>query len=62
MPVTTAFRNFTESRRRWKITLLAVQFLFVSFLVCLLLIVNSQYSKLTDFDLGYSYDRLAIVT
>ena len=61
VPVTTAFRNFTESRRRWKMALLAVQFLFVSFLVCLLLIVNSQYSKLTDFDLGYSYDRLAIV-
>ena len=61
VPVTTAFRNFTESRRRWKIALLAVQFVFVSFLVCLLLVVNRQYSKLVDFDLGYSYDRLATV-
>lgn len=61
VPVTTVFRNFKENRRRWKMALLAVQFVFVSFLVCLLLIVNSQYSKLTNFDLGYSYDRLAII-
>lgn len=61
VPVTTAFRNFTGNRKRWKIALLAVQFVFVSFLVCLLLVVNRQYSKLTNSDLGYSYDRLAIV-
>ena len=41
--------------------LLAVQFVFVSFLVCLLLVVNRQYAKLINFDLGYSYDRLALV-
>lgn len=61
VPVATAFRNFTENRKRWKMALLAVQFVFVSFLICLLLVVNRQYSKLVDFDLGYSYDRLAIV-
>ena len=41
--------------------MLAVQFVFVSFLVCLLLIVNRQYSELVNFDLGYNYDRLAII-
>ena len=61
VPVTTAFRGFTENRRRWKMALLAVQFVFVSFLVCLLLVVNRQYAKLINFDLGYSYDRLALV-
>ena len=61
VPVTTAFRGFTENRRRWKLVLLAVQFVFVSFLVCLLLIVNRQYSELVNFDLGYEYDRLAII-
>lgn len=61
VPVTTAFRGFTENRRRWKMALLAVQFVFVSFLVCLLLVVNRQYTTLLDFDLGYEYDRLALV-
>lgn len=61
VPVTTAFRGFTENRRRWKMALLAVQFVFVSFLVCLLLVVNRQYATLLDFDLGYEYDRLALV-
>lgn len=61
VPVTTAFRGFTENRCRWKLVLLAVQFVFVSFLVCLLLIVNRQYSELVNFDLGYEYDRLAII-
>lgn len=61
VPVTTAFRGFTENRRRWKLAMLAVQFVFVSFLVCLLLVVNRQYSKLVNFDLGYDYDRLAII-
>lgn len=61
VPVTTAFRGFTENRRRWKLALLAVQFVFVSFLVCLLLVVNRQYSELVNFDLGYDYDRLAII-
>lgn len=41
--------------------MLAVQFVFVSFLVCLLLVVNRQYSELVNFDLGYNYDRLAII-
>ena len=61
VPVTTAFRGFTENRRRWKMALLAVQFVFVSFLVCLLLVVNRQYATLLDFNLGYEYDRLALV-
>lgn len=61
VPVTTAFRGFTENRRRWKMALLAVQFVFVSLLVCLLLVVNRQYSVLVNFDFGYDYDRMAVI-
>jgi putative ABC transport system permease protein len=62
IPVTAAFRGFHESRRRWKLVILSVEFMVVTVILCMLTAVQAQYRYLTHEDLGYDYDRLAIVT
>lgn len=60
MPVAVAFQGYVESRRRWKVVLLGVEFAMVSFLLALLLIVSLQYRHNVDFDLGYQCDDIAV--
>lgn len=59
IPVASVFRSYTESKRSWKKVLLFIQFVAVSFLVCLLVVIGLQYQRLVTDDPGYSYDRLA---
>ncbi len=59
IPVAAAFRNFKESRRIWKQGLLFLQFIAVSLLICLLLVVGKQYHFMMNDNPGYAYDRLA---
>ena len=61
IPVAAAFRNYRESKRIWKLTLLFVQFTAAVFLVILLLVVNRQYQRMTDDDPGYTYEDLAYI-
>lgn len=61
IPVAAAFRNFKESRRIWKLGLLFLQFISVSLLVSLLLVVSGQYRFMMNDNPGYAYDRLAYV-
>ena len=58
IPISSAFRGYKESRRRWKISLLAFQFAINAVLVSLVLIVGAQYRKVLDSDLGYDYKNL----
>lgn len=60
IPVASAFRNYRESRRSWKLGLLFVQFAAAAFLVTLLLVVHLQYDKMVNDDPGYDYDELAV--
>lgn len=62
IPISSAFRGYRESRRRWKISLLAFQFAINAALVSLVLIVSSQYRKVLDSDLGYDYKNLVYGT
>ncbi len=61
VPVSTAFRNYKESRRRWKLVFLGIQFTFSIFLICVLFIFGKQYNMMLNDDLGYEYDRLLAV-
>ena len=61
IPVSTAFRNYRESKRRWKLIFLGVQFTFTIFLACVMCIFAKQYNMLMNDDLGYEYDNLLVV-
>ena len=61
VPVSTAFRNYRESKRRWKLVFLGIQFTFSIFLVCVLFVFGKQYNMMLNDDLGYEYGLLVAV-
>ena len=58
IPIAVAFRNYTESRRRWKLVLLCCQFACTTFLFTLLMVVILQYGKLETEEVGYDHDNI----
>lgn len=62
IPVSSAFRNYTENRRVWKLGLLFVQFVAAGFLVTLLMVVGKQYHFMVNDDTGYSYENLLVAS
>lgn len=62
IPISRAFRGYKESKRRWKISLLAFQFAINAVLVSLVLIVSLQYRKVLNTDPGYEYKNLVYET
>ena len=58
IPVSSAFRNFKESRRKWKLGLLFLQFIATAFLVTLLVIIGRQYNSMVNDHPGYAYENL----
>ena len=61
IPVSTAFRNYKESKRKWKLVFLGVQFTFTVFLATVMIIFAKQYDTMLNDNLGYEYDNLLIV-
>lgn len=59
IPVASAFRNFRENRRLWKLGLLFLQFIAAGFLVSLLAVIGKQYDYMKNDRPGYAYDKLA---
>jgi len=57
IPVATAFRNYRENKRAWKLWLLIVEFALVSFLCVLIGAISVQYDRMTNADLGFSYEN-----
>lgn len=62
IPISSAFMGYKESKRRWKISLLAFQFAINAVLVSLVLIVSLQYRKVLNTDPGYEYKNLVYET
>lgn len=62
IPISSAFRGYKESKRRWKISLLSFQFAINAVLVSLVLIVSFQYRKVLNNDPGYEYRNLVYET
>jgi len=60
-PVANAFRIRPESRKAWKLVLLAVQFFAAGLLMCLLMLVMRQYSKMSDADMGFDYEDIGLL-
>lgn len=58
IPVATAFRRYTESKRTWKRALLFIQFTACTLLTILLIVIARQYYVLVNDNPGYSFDRL----
>ena len=59
IPLSSVFRNFKESRRKWKLALLFLQFIATAFLITLLVIIGQQYNFMINDNPGYKYDKLA---
>jgi putative ABC transport system permease protein len=53
IPVATVFRSYKLKNSRWKLILLAIQFIGASFILTLMIIVTMQFSKMKDADHGY---------
>ena len=62
IPVTYAYRLFSESKRVWKLSLLAFQFVLSTMLLCILTTIYRQYDFMLNKDLGYEYDNLAYIS
>jgi putative ABC transport system permease protein len=59
IPLSSVFRNFKESRRKWKLALLCLQFIATAFLITLLVIIGRQYNFMINDNPGYTYDKMA---
>ncbi len=62
IPISSAFRGYKESKRKWKLSLLTFQFAINSFLLILVSVAWSQYHKVTNEDVGYDPENLAYVS
>lgn len=61
IPVTYAYRQFRETKRTWKLCLLAFQFVLSTMLFCVLATTYRQYDYMLGKDMGYEYDNLVYV-
>ena len=58
IPVSVAFMNYKENKRKWKLCLLFIQFIINVFLLSFVFIIASQYDKALNDDPGYNYDNV----
>ena len=61
IPVTAAFRGVSDAKHRWKLGLLAFEFVAVGLLLCLLMVVHRQYTMMVNDHPGYDYENLVVV-
>jgi len=53
IPVTQVFRSYADNKKKWKNSLLFVQFVGISFMISLLVIIMTQYYMIQNKDMGY---------
>ena len=61
IPVATAFKNYSQTHRWWKLLLLALQFAFATLLITLLAVVGRQYQLMVNDSPGYDYSTLGMI-
>ncbi len=61
IPISSAFRGYKESKRRWKLSLLTLQFAINAFLVVLVLVASAQYRLVANEDVGYDTENLVYI-
>ena len=62
IPVTYAYRRYSENKRHWKLGLLFAQFLLAAFFVNMLVVLGLQYSKMTNYNLGFDYQNTLAIS
>lgn len=62
IPLVYAYRLYSESKKVWKLTLLAFQLLLSGLLLSVLLVTSLQYNYLLNKDMGYEYKDVAYVS
>lgn len=62
IPVTYAYRRYTENKRHWKLGLLFAQFLLAAFFVNVLVVLGLQYNKMTNYNLGFDYQNTLAIS
>lgn len=58
IPVSVAFMNYKENKRKWKLCLLFVQFIINVFLLSFVFIIAAEYDKALNDDPGYNYENV----
>ena len=58
VPVSVAFRSYSENKRHWKLALLWVQFVINIFLICFMFVIIAQYDKALNDKPGYDYENV----
>lgn len=58
IPVSVAFRNYRENKRKWKLGILFLQFIINIFLLSFVFIIAAQYEKALNDDPGYTYENV----
>lgn len=58
IPVSVAFMNYKENKRKWKLCLLFIQFIINVFLLSFVFIIAAQYDKALNDNPGYNYDNV----
>lgn len=61
IPISSAFRGYKETRRKWKKALLTFQFTANVFMLIMLLVGTLQYQKVTTEDVGYDAENLVYI-
>lgn len=58
IPVATAFRSYRQKSNKWKLGLLFIQFIGASFILTVLMVVNTQYNKMQNANHGYQTEQV----
>lgn len=61
IPLTYAYRLYSENKRTWKLSLLAFQFVLSTMLLCVLSTIYRQYEFMLNKDLGYEYKNVVYI-
>lgn len=60
VPVSSVFRGYKETKRKWKLVLLSVQIIASAILISLLIVIVRQYNMMANDDPGYNYENVLI--
>ncbi len=62
IPLTYVYRQYSESKRVWKLSLLGFQFVLSGMLLTVLITIYGQYNYMLNKDMGYDYKNVVYIT
>ena len=61
IPISSAFRGYTDAKHQWKMWLLAIQFAASGLFFTLLMVINLQYNHMVNNNPGFATKNLAVM-